>query len=206
MSGAKSWAVRGLAALGGALLLAIATVLTVYGVAVQKENDDAFCASCHTKPETTYYQNSLTNRERDLAAWHRGEETRCIDCHSGPGVRGRLVAMGNGLLDLLAYRSGNYRDPAVTMRPVDDAGCTKYHDMPKVFAGEAGEGRSVTGVEGYDGHYHAELLLLRWRVAGGLGRGRRLRRDRREAPPAVRLPEDTRARLCRAPVPLTEEL
>ena len=147
------------------LLLCVAVGGYTYGV--RMESNDAFCASCHTEPETTYYQQSQQPEAPTLAAFHTHEDTRCIDCHSGKGVAGRLQAMMTGALDMLAFRSGRYTQPARTTRPVGNVGCTKCHNMPLIPRGEPGEDPSKTGEPGYDGHYHADSLEALWRVRGG---------------------------------------
>lgn len=159
----------GVAGLVGGIFVIVscALIATGYTAATQIENQDAFCASCHTEPEAKYYELTQVNTSHDLASWHASQATRCIDCHSGPGVPGRLTAIGNGSRDLLAYWSGNYHQPATTQRPVGNGGCTKCHDIPVTTRGEVGEGPSPIGMEGYDGHYHADLLLIAWSSAGG---------------------------------------
>ncbi len=153
------------------LVLIIALMLVGaggYAYGASLERNDAFCASCHTEPESTYYQRSLAADPVDLAAFHAAKETNCIDCHSGKGVPGRAKAMLTGAMDMLAYKTGNYQQPARTTRPVNNASCTKCHNMPLVPpGGEAGEGRSLDGIPGHDGHYHADSLQLAWRVRGG---------------------------------------
>src|SRR5215471_14073016 len=59
------------------------------------EEHDTFCTSCHTVPETTYFQraNALTNNINavvtDLATYHyqqaqaKGQSFECIQCHRG---------------------------------------------------------------------------------------------------------------------------
>lgn len=138
-----------------------ATVLFVAAVAayttgVQLERDDAFCASCHVEPETTYYQQSLTPQAAStLAAFHAGQETRCIDCHSGRWIPGRVRAQWIGLHNLLAFRSGNYHQPTQTTRPPGDSSCTKCHS-------------DLTWASQRPGHYHSPQLRRRWQAFDGL--------------------------------------
>ncbi len=139
------------------LLGAIAFILSigVYTTGVQIENNDSFCASCHVEPETTYYQDSLEQAGViTLAAFHAGEEVRCIDCHSRRWIPGRLWSQWGGLQNVFVYRSGHYKQPSVTTRPVGDGGCSKCHS-------------DLTWVSERPGHYHSPGLRRKWRVAGG---------------------------------------
>jgi hypothetical protein len=142
----------------GFFLLGIVVLLLAsgaYGTVASLEADDSFCASCHVEPETTYYQASLEPDEAmTLAAYHSGEKTRCIDCHSRRWFPGRVWAQLGGLQNFLAYSSGNYTDPAITTRPVGDGGCSKCHS-------------DLTWVSERPGHYHSPGLRDRWRAKGG---------------------------------------
>jgi hypothetical protein len=142
----------------GVLLLGIVvfTLTTVvYASVARLETNDSFCASCHVEPETTYYQASLKPAEATtLAAFHAGEGTRCIDCHSRRWVPGRIWAQLGGLQNFLAFRSGKHTNPAVTTRPVGDGGCSKCHG-------------DLTWVSERPGHYHSPGLRRRWRAANG---------------------------------------
>jgi predicted CXXCH cytochrome family protein len=135
----------------GVLLLGAGIV----GSALAMENQDSFCASCHTEPEVTYYQQSLQPSAPTLAAFHTGKQTACIDCHSGGGVFGRAKGLIQGADDLMMYYSGNYRRPAVTTNPLGDDSCVKCHE--DVLALRRGARRNA------DGHYH--VFLPRWQAA-----------------------------------------
>jgi len=125
----------------------------VYTTGVQLEANDSFCASCHVEPETTFYQASLAPVAAvTLAAFHAGKQTLCVDCHSRQWIPGRLWAQWGGLQNLLAYRSGHYRNLSETTRPVGDGGCTKCHS-------------DLTWVSERPGHYHSPWLRWRWRAA-----------------------------------------
>lgn len=155
-------------------LLVLAAVIAVFfvvaaagfGYGYTRENDDAFCASCHTEPESTYFDRSTAADAVDLASFHHGEETRCIDCHSGKGLTGRANAMLLGARDWIVFQSGSYDQPAQTTHPEDNDSCTKCHSF-SFWGGEAGEGPSLDGQRGHDGHYHSGRLLITWRVRGG---------------------------------------
>lgn len=137
------------------LAVLFVTAVATYTTGAQLESDDAFCVSCHVEPETTYYQQSLTPQETvTLAAFHAREGTRCIDCHSGRWIPGRVQAQWIGLHNLLAFRSGDYAQPAQTTRPLSDSSCTKCHT-------------NLAWVSQRPGHYHSPQLRRRWRAAGG---------------------------------------
>ncbi len=143
------WGLRWLGVVGFAL------AASLYTVGIRLESNDSFCASCHVEPEVAYFNQSLRSAQPvTLAALHAGKNTRCIDCHSRKWLPGRLWAQWGGLQNLLAYRSGNYRSPSVTTRPVGDGGCSKCHS-------------DVTWVSERPGHYHSPWLRQRWRLAGG---------------------------------------
>ncbi len=152
------------------LLVLIAIMLPGIGLGASLllENQDAFCASCHTQPEEKYYQASLQTQAATLAAFHAQKATRCIDCHSGGGPLGRALGMMQGAADLALYVSGSYHAPAITSNPLGDDSCVKCH--PEVLT----RGRrsppspiqdpvSARGNRANDGHYHQ--FLQRWQAA-----------------------------------------
>ena len=115
--------------------------------AVRQENRDSFCASCHTEPESKYYQQSLAQAAPTLAAFHTQKQARCIDCHSGGGPFGRVEGLMQGSQDLAAYYSGHYHNPAITLNKLSDDSCTKCHAQ-------------VTSSGGFNNHFHR--FLPRW--------------------------------------------
>ncbi len=136
----------------GFFIVAISGVLVVLlgGVtAAHVENKDAFCASCHTEPESTYYRRERASAPVDLASVHAAKGVKCIDCHSGVGVRGRLLAMWLGARDALKYASGHYPQPAPLTRPIPDNHCIKCHT-------------DVLRIRSFDNHFH--LFLPQWQA------------------------------------------
>ena len=95
--------------------------------AARLEEHDPFCASCHTQGESTYYQRTQAAGPVDMASAHAAKTVGCIQCHSGPGLTGRIGAMMVGASDLAAYVSGHYNNPAVVTVPIGDANCLKCH-------------------------------------------------------------------------------
>ncbi len=131
-----------------------AAVIALFAVsgalyAAHTENNDAFCASCHTQPESQYYDRSL-QQPADLASAHAGKGIACIQCHSGPGIPGRLTAMaGVAAPDLAAYLSGHYHNPAIVTVPISDGNCLKCHAQ-------------VLTARTFNNHFH--LFLPRWQA------------------------------------------
>jgi predicted CXXCH cytochrome family protein len=136
------------------LVVAIPVALVLLGagtgaVAMQFENHDDFCASCHSEPENTYVQRESA-APTDLASFHKTKDVRCIDCHSGPGlVPGRVNSLLLGARDLLAWTTGRATQPAVHTRPIEDANCLKCH-------------AEVTAQRDFNNHFH--VLLSRWQA------------------------------------------
>ncbi len=131
--------------IAGALGLVLLASGSAY--AMRQENHDAFCASCHTQPESQYYQQSLAPDAATLAALHAQKNVRCIDCHSGGGALGRVEGLTQGAQDLAAFYSGHYHNPAITQNKLSDDSCLKCHNQ-------------VDTSGGFDNHFHR--LLARW--------------------------------------------
>lgn len=117
--------------IGGGFIFLIASLGTV-ATAVHLENDDEFCASCHTEPESSFVARSQATEPTDLASAHAMYEdaVRCIDCHSGAGAKGRIEALQQGAGDLFAYLIDDYHEPAVIENPLGDEPCFKCHIQP----------------------------------------------------------------------------
>lgn len=130
-----------LAALGGGGFL----------TAAHMEDNDAFCSSCHTEPETTFVGRAQAGNPSDLASFHTTADTptKCIDCHSGVGVSGRAAAMTLGAFDLVAYLSGKAEQPAPLKNPISDANCIKCH-------------QDVPATRSFDRHFHK--FLAQWQT------------------------------------------
>ncbi|HEX7976412.1 MAG TPA: cytochrome c3 family protein [Anaerolineales bacterium] len=135
------------------LVLGLMAVLALAGLvglgAAQFENRDPFCASCHTQPETVYYQREANTLAVDLASFHTAKQTRCIDCHSGSGPTGRVGALALGARDLLAFASGHYRQPSPQTRPIGDSNCLKCH-------------ADLQARQDFNNHFH--VFLPRWQA------------------------------------------
>ncbi len=159
---------------GCVVLVAVVVVLGILmpgvgaGVSLLLENQNAFCASCHTQPEVKYYEQSLQAQATTLASFHAQKQTSCIDCHSGGGPLGRAAGLMQGADDLVRYLSGHYNAPAITSNPLGDDSCLKCH--PEVLT--RGRRSPPSNIQdpvqsrerrANDGHYHQ--FLQRWQAA-----------------------------------------
>lgn len=120
-----------------------------YFTMAHTEERDSFCASCHSQPETTYFERSQAVTATDLASFHRAKSTRCIDCHSGPSVIGRISAMGLGATDLFAFITGTAQQPAPLKVPITDGNCLKCH-------------ADTAQTRDFNRHFHA--FLSKWQA------------------------------------------
>ena len=156
-----------------ALLLAVlaAILLTAGGFAfaASQESHDAFCASCHSQPESTYYQRETAGSPVDLASFHSAQYAKCIDCHSGAGLTGRLQAELLGARNAFKWYTGTAIQPAVLNFPIADANCLKCHQdvtqrgiTPKEQITVPGRGGGE-GEGGRNNHWHE--FLTRWQTA-----------------------------------------
>ncbi len=132
-------AAGGLTLLGGSL-----------AVGATLEESDAFCASCHSQPELTYFTREQTRQPVDLATDHGiNDQTRCIQCHSGSGVTGRLAALDTGANDLFHWVTGTAKQPAPLTQAIADANCLKCH-------------AGVPNEQSFSTHFH--VFLARWQA------------------------------------------
>jgi hypothetical protein len=95
--------------------------------AANMESHDTFCGSCHTQPESTYLNNSTATQPADLASYHARQKTRCIDCHSGQGLFGRIQAEALGATNAIKWYSGTAIQPAPLTQSIGDGNCLKCH-------------------------------------------------------------------------------
>lgn len=138
-----------------------------FAFAATQEQNDSFCSSCHTQPESTFYQRSQAAQPVDLASYHTTQDSKCIDCHSGVGVTGRVQAELMGARNALAWYTGTAVQPAVLTTPISDANCLKCHQdvtsrgyQPKAQIAVQGVRSGRGGEEGGSNHWHE--LMARW--------------------------------------------
>ena len=127
----------------------LAILLTTGGFtfAATQEQRDSFCSSCHTQPESTFYQRSLDAAAVDLASIHKEKKTRCIDCHSGIGMTGRIRAELLGAHNALAFYTKTAVQPAKLTQPIGDENCLKCH-------------QDVAAQQDMNNHFH--VFLAKW--------------------------------------------
>jgi predicted CXXCH cytochrome family protein len=149
----KKTAARSFPWLTLAIPAAVVLVLVIggFGFAMGMEERDPFCASCHTQPESTFFQRSQAGNAVDLASMHHTKDIKCIDCHSGVGASGRVNAMLLGARNAAALITHTARQPAPLTVPIRDANCLKCHQ------------EAVSGQPDFNNHFH--LFLPRWKAA-----------------------------------------
>ncbi len=160
---------RAIAVLSAIVVLGIVFAAGGFAFAASQETHDSFCASCHTQPESTFFQRSTAAQPVDLASYHTGQQTRCIDCHSGPGLTGRLRAELLGAHNALAWYTHTAVQPAKLTVPIGDANCLKCHQdvtqrgyVPKVPLNIGGLRTQGGEEEGGSNHWHE--FLARWQA------------------------------------------
>jgi hypothetical protein len=135
--------------LGALLLAAILLTVSGFAFAYTREEHDTFCSSCHTQPESTFYQRAVSAQAVDLASFHTAKGTRCIDCHSGAGLSGRLQAELLGAHNTFALYTHTAIQPAKLTVPIRDENCLKCHQQ-------------VTGERSRNNHFHG--FLAQWQA------------------------------------------
>jgi len=146
------------------ILLSVALVIAAGGFtfAATQESHDSFCGSCHTQPESTYLQNSTASQPVDLASWHTTQSTRCIDCHSGVGVLGRMQADLLGAKNAFKWYTGTAIQPAPLTQPIGNGNCLKCHQQVTQSAYVPKNQDLPVEEEAQNGHWH--LFLSRWQA------------------------------------------
>lgn len=139
------WGILGLVALIG-----IVGAIGGERYASHLEQDNNFCGSCHTQPETEYlarYTRAIVQSNApDLASFHhRKKEIKCIDCHAGEGMLGRAQVFSLATWDAVKHYTGIARQPAAIVVPVQNEACLKCHADTLVK-------------KGFDNHEHNKLL------------------------------------------------
>jgi nitrate/TMAO reductase-like tetraheme cytochrome c subunit len=155
------------------IVAAIAAVFIAaagFAFGASQETHDAFCASCHTQPESTFFQRSTTASATDLASFHTVKNTRCIDCHSGQGLSGRIQAELLGAQNAVKWYTGTAIQPAPLTLLIADENCLKCHSQvtqqgftPQEQITVPGASSSGREREGRANHWHQ--FLTRWQAA-----------------------------------------
>ncbi len=139
--------------------------------AANQEQHDSFCISCHTQPESTFYQRAHEIRPVDLASYHFDTQVNCIDCHSGSGLTGRLSAELLGARNAFRWYTGIAAQPAILRHPITDQTCLKCHPDVTQLGFSPRKQFRIPGVattverdgDGHSGHWHQ--LLVKWQAA-----------------------------------------
>lgn len=146
------------------ILAAIVVIIIIptsgFTFAAIQESKDPFCGSCHTQPESTFLQNSIAAQPSDLASYHTTQNTRCIDCHSGRGLGGRLKAELMGASNAIKWYSGTAVQPAPLTHPIGDGNCLKCHDQITNRGYVSKNPALMQTGEAQNGHWH--VFLGRW--------------------------------------------
>lgn len=142
----------------GGLLLSSAGFVVVTAL----EEQDTFCASCHTVPEITYFNRAyfaLDNPAQpvpDLSTAHykaaKADNTafKCIECHRGDaGLPHRISTLGLAAYDTLIYLTGR-EDAAIEKQKTKsgwlaNASCVGCHS------------ETLLKLDGINNHFHTYL-------------------------------------------------
>jgi Cytochrome c554 and c-prime len=136
----KRWPVIVVAAFFGVIILG---GVGFVGATALEEHDD-FCASCHTVPETTYFQRATAATGNvnavvtDLASYHyqqaqaKGQTFGCIECHRGDSsLMERFQTLALGGQDTITFLMGK-ADPTLAKTTINqpelvNAACVSCH-------------------------------------------------------------------------------
>jgi len=152
-----------------AAVVVVALTASGFTFAASQETHDPFCGSCHTQPESTYLQQATSAPAVNLASYHTAQNTRCIDCHSGQGILGRVQAELLGARNAFKWYTRTAVQPAVVSFPIGDGNCLKCHQQVTQRGFTPQEQITVPGVragrgggEGGNNHWHEQLA--RWQA------------------------------------------
>lgn len=99
-----------------------------------QEEKNTFCASCHVEPEGEFV-GRLSRRDPEAIdlteRHHRLKAVRCIDCHRGEGLRGRIGSLVAGARNTAPFLVGLHQNPGRLRGPFPNDLCVKCHE--KVF-------------------------------------------------------------------------
>jgi nitrate/TMAO reductase-like tetraheme cytochrome c subunit len=147
-----------------------------FAFAASQESNDSFCASCHTQPESTYFQRATAGQPSDMASFHTTQKTLCIDCHSGQGLMGRVQAELLGASNAFKWFTGTAVQPAVLLYPIGDQNCLKCHQnvtrrgyVPKLPITVPGARGGRRDDDGGNNHWHEQLA--KWQAAAAASAG-----------------------------------
>jgi hypothetical protein len=104
------------------------------------EQDNDFCNACHLSPGVPLHREIRSDFDAapaaTLAAAHARagvdqagakREFRCIDCHGGTSLHGRLRVKALAARDAFWYGLGRFEEPTSMRHPLWDEDCGKCH-------------------------------------------------------------------------------
>jgi predicted CXXCH cytochrome family protein len=116
---------------------------------LEQEND--FCNACHLTPAQPLHERIRHDFEArpapNLASAHAAAGNderpdgrfRCIDCHGGASVVGRVRVKALAAKDALVYLTGDFTEPEDMRWPLWDEDCSKCHARFEPTSGEGAE-------------------------------------------------------------------
>jgi hypothetical protein len=147
------------AALGAASLAAIGWV-----VSDRLAQDNDFCNACHLPSGVPLHRELRRDFDApvpaSLAAAHaraeaapRADGFRCIDCHGGVGLSGRLRVKLVSARDAAVWAFGTFEEPRGMRVPLLDADCARCHARFRPFEPASGRPRGFHQI----GFHNADL-------------------------------------------------
>lgn len=138
--------------LGIALVVALAAAPAGFYASDRIEQDNDFCNECHLTPDVPLHRDIRggfdATQPVSLAGVHGGapvearpddESFRCIDCHGGTSLVGRLRVKALAAKDAFWYAVGDFDEPDAMEWPLWDEDCRKCHDGFDFTPPETGE-------------------------------------------------------------------
>jgi len=132
-------------------MVALAGALTaplVWVVSDRVEQDNDFCNACHLEPGVPLHIDIRDDFGRvpptSLAAAHGsarfdGREFRCIDCHGGTSLPGRVRVKALAAKDAFWFAVGRFEEPTEMRWPLWDEDCLKCHERFEEATSESWE-------------------------------------------------------------------
>jgi hypothetical protein len=122
-----------------AAVAAVAAASAAWLVTDHLERDNDFCTACHLEPGVPLHRGIRRDFDRSppasLAGLHarkarsegEGGGFRCIDCHGGASLRGRMRVKALAAKDAFWYAVGCFEEPQAMRWPLWDEDCGQCH-------------------------------------------------------------------------------
>ena len=151
MRGRRGTGVRAGVAAAGAALAAASLAGIGWVVSDRLAQDNDFCNACHLPSGAPLHRELRRDFDApvpaSLAAAHARVQApphpdgfRCIDCHGGVGLSGRLRVKLVSARDATVWAFGSFEEPSGMRVPLGDADCARCHASFRPF--QPGSGRS----------------------------------------------------------------